>query len=687
MKNNLLIALAFASAAPALAQSQANGKPIKPALFSHFTKKENSVAKPVLNQTLPNSPLSSNVAAFTWTNIANSINIYGVVIDGQKPLQYNPYVDAVSFIHRKGPDYIAAPDNNSGAIIARISTNWGATWDSTCFYSDGVNLARYPQGGIYSAPGNTNIANAYVVGTGIVTDGANWIGSWFASKQLGAGNYNSGASTAPNAMQVMPNYAPYGTAGKDDYSTYAFQSTNDGKVRAMGFFADDINGNPGDLRGYKINTGSFNAGVFVWTGDSILPPCYRRNDSTKLIGYTPVMAWSENGTIGYAVALGARIGSTGPNRGIQPIIYKTSNSGASWALLSGIDFSLPTYSTVLNRLAPVDNGTITIPQFTEYESLDATVDANGKLHLGVTIKSTYRTELDSLEYNASFTSEDYSWPHTAGQHPYLYDFYGDGTGPWQYITVDSITSECPSDQSGYPGYGDNPWDDDGGKVRSGSRIQLSRTPDGKHVIYTWAESNPAFTNLQKFWNTLPDVKARLVDFSGSTPLLSPTKINLTPVGTAVNNKAMFHFASRLSSANTSTSTSMVSVKLPVTVTNSNPYTQGSTNSHWYCSAQLDFSFPGGTDIGFNENILEASNTVIFPNPAKENAALSIELKDNSKVEVIITDVVGRCVKTVSQNCTTGSNTIDLDLGQLSSGVYMVNVHTGNATATKKLIVE
>lgn len=688
MKNNLLVALAIASVAPAFAQNQVRRKVMK-ASRPHAMKEQSApLNRPIAVVTNP-SEQQLSPSVFTWTNIAESINMYGFLTDGQKPLHYNPYVKAVSFLHRKGPGFTAAPANNSGAIVARVTTDWGATWDSTCLYSDANNPGRFPQGAIYSAPGNTVLSNAYVVGTGPVLDAnSNWAGGWAASKQLGAGNYNNTASAAPNAMQVLPNSPPYNTAvGKIDNPCYSFATTADGKVRSLGYLCDDFNSSTNiNLRGSKLLTGTFNAGTFNWSADSMVVSTVKRSDSSKHIGGTPIMAWSQDGTIGYVITIGVRSNATGSNRGYQPIIHKTINSGASWSLINGIDFSTPTFSNVLKQLSPINNSTVVAPQFNSGEGIDATVDMNGKLHIATTLISTASSDNDSLDNWNAYTSENYHWDYTPGNKPYLYDFYGDGTGPWKYITVDTITSEGPGDQASVPGYADNPWLGDGTvKARSASRIQLGRTPDGKYVVYSWAESNPAFTTNGKHWNNLPEIKVRMMDVNGGY-VMSPTKYNVTPGGTPVNGKAMFHFIAPVVSPAVMTSTSVVSFTTPVTASNNMNFDDLNTVTHWYTAAALSFTL--GSSVGINEHVPGTSAKVsLFPNPAKDNVSVTIDLKENSNVAVAVYDLLGRAVKTVNTNAAAGSNTIELDVRGLTTGVYMVNIKAGNASTTKKLIIE
>jgi len=632
---------------------------------------------------LPSTALNKSSNAAGFNAFSNSTNIYGVTINAAKPLQYNNDINVVSFIHRRPINYIGAPVNNTGVIISLISANQGTTWDSTCVYSDANNVGRYPQGGIYNPQGNTSVSNAYVIACGPALDGgSSWAGSYFASKKLGT--YDATASQTPGAQQYFSTTGPFGpNIYSNDWPVYGFSSTDDGKVRAMGQLCPDPDVAPIDAKGAVIQSGTFNAGIFDWKTDSIVPPVVVKTDGFLQMNQNAYMAWNETGTVGYVVFIGSRTGATLSNKGWQPIVYKTTNSGTSWSLLSGIDFNAPAYAPILNRLDATNAlPSLKIPFFNTFEGLDCAVDANDKLHIAAVLATTTSGDNDSLAFTPGYEAEEYTWPHTAGKHPYLYDFMTDGSS-WNYITVDSVTSEAPAATSGFPGFAENPWDDDAGKVTSDSRIQLSRTADGQFIIYTWAESDPNFTNGAKFWNTIPNVKARLYSVAGSS--LNPVEVNVTKPATGFNpsvaSRAMFHFTSP-SAISVTPSGNGHSVKFPMTVSTSNPYLQNSPNTHYYFSDALNFS-----TTGINENAKDALQFSVFPNPANEKCVVSLTLKENANLEISVLNYLGQVVKQTNYKAQFGTNDITLDIANLKSGVYFVNVKNGNAASAKKLVIE
>ncbi|MDP1800851.1 MAG: T9SS type A sorting domain-containing protein [Bacteroidota bacterium] len=670
------------------------------------TKNKGALEKDKLNinrTTVANNPLpgpvqkgSANVN--TFSPFSASANIYGVVINAERPLHYNDNINVVSFIHRKSATYVGNPVDNTGVIVAMISGDWGTSWDSTCIWSDATNPGRYPQGAVYNPPGNTNVANAYVVASGPCVTGSNWSGSFFASKQLavaGSTVFNNTASQTPNAQQFFSTAGPFGpNVYSNDWPVYGFSSTDDGIVRSMGQLIPDPDAAPVDARGAVIQKGVFTAGVFTWFTDSIVPPVAVKSDLYLQMNSNATMAWNEAGTVGYVVFLGSRTGATLSNMGWQPIVYKTTNSGTSWTLLPGIDFNSAPYQLIKNRLDPTNaNPSLKIPFFNPYEGFDLAVDANNKLHIAGVIASTASPDVDSLAYTPGYTTEEYTWAHGPNQHPYLYDFYGDGSAAWDFITVDSLGSEAPSSVSGNPGFNDNPWDDDAGKVTSDSRITLSRTPDGQFLTYTWAESDSNFTQAGKKWNTLPNVKARMWSASPINGInLSPTEINITKPATGFNpnvaSRAMFHFSSPTTGSaavTTAASGNTVVVKMPLTVTNSNPYIQGGSNTHYYTTENLNFAFP--IPNGLNENKKEAVQFALYPNPASEKCMVALTLDATSNLEISVLNYLGQVVKQNSYKAQYGNNEMEVDLSNLKSGIYFVNVKNGGLTTTKKLVIE
>lgn len=674
----------------------------------HVVDVDFSLSKPITEKSVLGAANKTN--AITWTNFSNSENIFGVLISSSKPLQYNDELNTVSFIQRRSKFYNASPtpatNAASGVIVAMISSNWGNSWDSTCIWSNNTNLGRYPQGGIYNPPGNTNISNAYVVGCGptFASSSSAWNGNWYASKQIGIGNYNNVASATVNAQQFFSSLAPSPGMGECFFSRNSFSSTDDGAVRSLAQIVSGLGVNTFptiDNRGAMVVKGVFNSGVFSWLGDSLISTAsYANFGLNKSVDSESYMAWNEGGTIGYVVFIGSRLGATASNKGWQPIVYKTTNSGATWALMPAIDFNSSAAAPIKSHLPAINNSNLpnatVVPFFKRSEGIDVIVDKNNKLHIACVITGAASAHIDSIQNVYTYTNEHYLWKHTPGKHPYLYDFVGDGTSAWSYGIVDSLSSEAAGAISGNPGYNDNPWDADmsnnGNKAECSSRIQLSRTPDGRYVLFTWAETDTNFSNQGRAWNSLPNVKVRLLDANSYS--LSPSKIDLTSGSPGVSARATMHFASPKSSS--ATVTSSINIKLPLTVTNSLPYYQVNSNTHWFSAADLSFSqamIPFTHTIGTIETVgvgLQERNSrnflmTVFPQPANEMVSIvGDEFKNGEVVEIEIVNSLG--ITVWQENCFVSNKTITIYTDDLRDGVYLLKLKIQSLEVISKKII-
>jgi hypothetical protein len=101
-----------------------------------------------------------------------------------------------------------------------------------------------------------------------------------------------------------------------------------------------------------------------------------------------------------------------------------------------------------------------------------------------------------------------------------------------------------------------------------------------------------------------------------------------------------------------------------------------------------------TDISCSvvTSIKDASSTVstlsFYPNPASTNGTIDVVLKENAKMDIVVMSAVGQTVYTTSVNGNAGSNKVDVNLNNLSSGIYFYQVKiANNKTITNKFVVE
>jgi hypothetical protein len=685
-----------------------------------------TVASPVV------SSRQSKAAAYSWVRMTSSMNVLGVLLSESKQLSYNEDLDAICLIARRGPGYIASPNYTNitgaytGAIVAFLSKDDGATWDSTLVWNNDVNWARYPQGGIWNPlgpPTNTNLSNAYVVVTGPITPNAgSWIGNYFASKSLSV--FTNVADPQPGAQIFNDNSNPNPMFDELDMARMDFQVTDDGKIHVVGHIWNDFNSTSAAtqvFRGIRFLKGSYNSGVFTWSNDSIMLHQSSVGTTVTTAGITSFprvyggvgnMAWSEDGQIGYAWFIGQRNNSTDNNMGLQPLVWKTTDGGTNWSEAPGINFNdtvkfAPVLKTV--ERAWDTSGTfqtaLRIPHFGAGVSdrIGSIVDKNGNLHLTTTIGSTQWAMFPFVVAAQEFTNvvgdgQIYTWSHLGDNIPVIYDFvYSHTANDWNFCVIDTLRTEPPAIDPAAPngyGYSYNPWPVANNLKQScNARFQLSKSPDGAYIVYTWADSDPNFTQDAVRWNISPDLflKFKPVDSAKVHPL----KINLTgdPLTPAVYANARMHHASnkiKIMGVNTVTLTTKIvttiSFKIPLRVTNSTPLNSELPNTHHFLNAPLTFSYVTIID-DLKENGMSAAGSVLFPNPTGGETFLGTELDHSEDVSISVCNILGAQLRSQDVKGTAGHNEIKLDTEGLSRGVYLVNVRIGTGVATKKLIIE
>jgi len=90
----------------------------------------------------------------------------------------------------------------------------------------------------------------------------------------------------------------------------------------------------------------------------------------------------------------------------------------------------------------------------------------------------------------------------------------------------------------------------------------------------------------------------------------------------------------------------------------------------------------GTVTSINESSLGEIN--IFPNPANNTLNVDLANYSDQKVNIKLYNTVGELVKTLNNNASTQFVTIDL--ADVKSGIYFVNIQTENGTTVRKISV-
>jgi hypothetical protein len=609
-----------------------------------------------------------------FTSGPNAYNTSGTS-GAQNCLSYNAALNTVLWTHRASP-YWNFPHYTSGCIQStwlNVSTN---TWDSMIIYQDSIiRHARYPGGTIFNPTGNTNIANALMVGTGPVIDNNidNWGGAFYSSRQP-TGNYHTVSSTLNDSSFCRTGHAPFGNMTMGNFfggpNTDMQQVGN--TIFVGGTLLSDTTYAPIDYlpnKGALIGKAAYSGGNLTWSADSIMPNFY-----VGTLGYVnrdiTRMAFSPDGQTGYIVFIGrlaTSYGNTSADSSLTPIVYKSTNGGATWSgtsILPGFDWTTthPEMLQSIGYLHP-DQSKRMMPY--EQHGIDVTVDSTGTLHLVAAITNANYFVTGSLDSLAAYENI-YHWDYQK-HHPLIWDMMTNGT-TWNTILVDSIkTSSVPESDSVMAPI--NPW-----STNYGARIQVSRSTTGGKIFYSWADSDSNQTH--NLYNSNPDIYMKSYDISNQ--LVTPTSNVTSGLG-----QCYFHYLSDVSYYDNNLSGWVCPLVYTTAATNISPFNPADTVHYNYLNCANFYTSqyntaaqvyraqgPAGIANYTNHNTIN-----IYPNPA--NNKIIIDATD--VVEVKLFDVLGKQV--------TNAKTNQIDVSNFNDGIYLIQVQTKQNMYSQKIIVQ
>jgi len=99
-----------------------------------------------------------------------------------------------------------------------------------------------------------------------------------------------------------------------------------------------------------------------------------------------------------------------------------------------------------------------------------------------------------------------------------------------------------------------------------------------------------------------------------------------------------------------------------------------------------WSFTTLPAVGINDEYFRNAEVSLFPNPAKTDLRVQLNLNESTRIELSIMDLVGQTLVTKNLTTSVGLNNYRIDLSNLANGIYMVKMKKDNNSFTSKLII-
>ncbi len=105
-----------------------------------------------------------------------------------------------------------------------------------------------------------------------------------------------------------------------------------------------------------------------------------------------------------------------------------------------------------------------------------------------------------------------------------------------------------------------------------------------------------------------------------------------------------------------------------------------------------FTYVSATEMAYDpevgiQDVLQAEDISIFPNPVTETASIEFSLQANSQVNVAVFDMLGRNVLNLMDGpLNSGPQQIQMNASELDNGAYFVRIRLNNDVVTKKIMI-
>ncbi len=600
---------------------------------------------------------SGSVGELEVIPVGSTRNGFSILLPQQRCLWYDKNLDALVSTFRGNNKASVQPIFATGDdIVSSTSTDRGASWNrKLTLAATSGKIYRYPSGVFVNPTGNTNFANVLDFVGGPTSVGGIWSEYYFASQLPDGSNGNV------QSFQ-MPASAP----GLFRNGLFACE---DGTVHMLGDTDDDPGTNIQNGRTI-VRNGTYNPSTKTidWMSDVVIIPTIASDaDGEVFSSGATRMTWTNDGSIGYICMAG--VDATGTRSAIYPIIYKSTDKGATWQKLPYFDFASLSIVSDYLRHAFTHNGqgTVAVPRFDEF---DITVGADGNLNVMAGIRGHYyENNIDSIYY--IFTTE----------HKQVFNFVYDGS-QWQGYHIQRLaTFEVDASTSPY-----KQTTTGGGGVSYDMRLHAVRSYDGKKVFALWTNTLAINADADSL-DLKPDLFIwgyKIGDDHVITEMAEPACPSNFQAADAI---CYFMYASPIAMETTD------GEEFPVTIAD---LESTSFNADEPCIINYvknaivpnDAFTKQRTAVKPNQEVVaEVSGN--YPNPFSGMTQFDITLKKTMPVSLTVSTVTGQ--KVFSQNygliAAGKKETLQIDASNLKSGVYIYTITAGESKSSHKMIVK
>jgi hypothetical protein len=222
-----------------------------------------------------------------------------------------------------------------------------------------------------------------------------------------------------------------------------------------------------------------------------------------------------------------------------------------------------------------------------------------------------------------------------------------------------------------------------GDLTEDNRIQIARSPGGDKMFVAWLDTDTTVSSE----NNAPDIWCRGIDLpsnSKSTDDAGNDRPDNVTFGSEATFSAYFFAMGNEVFENEEGDCTIPFVYENMTTTGPEQPVQFKYIQN-YIEPIEEFWLLNIPENSGNR-VLEVSQPV--PNPVINSATINVTLQENASVNIQVTNLMGQTVKVLpTQSMQAGVNTVNINVADLTSGVYFYTVKAGSEAITKKMIVK